>query len=180
VFVVEQGWHVELGIPVDELDAHLAFLKAVFPGARSIMFGYGKKTFITAPPETVSEYILGPVPGPAVVQVMGISVLPSEAYTAGETVELALPPHGAEALSDYIWDDLRKDDRGKALIAARGDDPASLFYASGSQYNLLHTCNTWAADALQAAGLAVSPDGVIFSGQAMNRSTVAAIAQCPR
>jgi hypothetical protein len=178
LYVVGQKWHAEIGIPVEELDDHLAFYRKIFPGARVIMFGYGKKTFFTAAPETVSEYFLGPIPGPAVIQVVGLSVTPAEAYPPENTRVLVLPPDGRRSLSAYIWNDLVKDVSGKPLLVAHSADPAGLFYAAQSEYNLRHTCNTWMADALHDTGLPVSGDGVIFLGQAMARVDKVTAGQC--
>lgn len=178
IYVVEQGWHVEIGVPVNELDSNLQFLNNVFSGARVIMFGYGKKTFMTAPPQTWSEYILGPIPGPAVIHAVGLSVTPVEAYPVDSTIVLALPPGGWHGLSDYLANDLIKNTAGKAMIITRSTDPDGLYYAAASEYNLFHTCNTWAADALHAAGLSISTDNVVFSGQVMTQVYAAAHDQC--
>jgi hypothetical protein len=178
VYVVGQKWHVEIGIPVEELGKDLSFYREIFVGARVIMFGYGKKTFFTAPRETISEYFLGPFPGPAVIQVVGLTVTPVEVYSGESTTTLALPPGGSRALSAYIWNDLAKDAAGKPLVVAHSTDSNGLFYAAQSEYTLLHTCNTWIADALNGAGLPVSGDNVIFSGQVMTRVGEAAESQC--
>ena len=89
IYVVAEGWHTEIGIPVEELGEELKFYRTVFPKAHVIMFGYGKKTFFTAPPDTISEYILGPVPGPAAIQTVALRVTPLEAYP-DEYVEATL------------------------------------------------------------------------------------------
>jgi hypothetical protein len=178
VSVVELGWHVEVALPADELGPELGFLRGVFPGARSLMFGYGKKTFFTAPPDDIGEYFLGPIPGPAVVHVMGLNVTAAAAYPVG-TIVLALPPGGAKALSRFIAAELTKDVSGKPVVVAHTTDPAGLFYAAASEYHLFHTCNTWVADALHAAGLPISGDGVVFSGQAVSRAEDKAASQCP-
>jgi hypothetical protein len=178
VYVVGQSWHAQIGIPVEELGEDLSFYRDIFQGARVIMFGYGKKTFFTAPPETASEYILGPLPGPAVIQAVGLNVPPMEAYSPENTITLLLPPGGSRSLSAYIWNDLAKDASGKPRIVSHSTDPAGLFYAAQSRYNLLHTCNTWIADALHAAGLPISGDGVVFLGQVMTRVDEAAEDQC--
>ncbi|MGB9154654.1 MAG: DUF2459 domain-containing protein [Alphaproteobacteria bacterium] len=178
VYVVARDWHAEIGIPVEELDENMAFYRDVFPGARVIMFGYGKKTFFTAPPQTVSEYFLGPIPGPAVMQAVALNVMPTEAYPPEDTITLLLPPGGSRALSEYLWNDLAKDAAGKPQITAPSTNPDGLFYASQSAYNLSHTCNTWAADALHAAGLPISGDGVVFSSQVMTQTAAAAEDQC--
>jgi hypothetical protein len=175
-YVVSQSWHVDIGLPADRLEGPLAIYREIFPGAKVVMFGYGKRTFMTAPPDTISEYLIGPLPGPAVIFITGLKVLPADAYSGAGTIELALPPDGARKISDFIWDDLSKDTAGKPRLVAKGD--VGLFYAANSGYNLLHTCNTWAVDALAAAGLPVSSSGVVFSGQAMGRAGNAAAGQC--
>lgn len=178
IYVVGLGWHAEIGIPVADLDGPLAFYRHVFPGARVVMFGYGKKTFITAPARSLAEYILGPFPGPAVIQVTGLSVTPVQAYPPGSTITLALPAGGRAALSAAIWNDLVKDQNGAPRVVSLGHDPVSVFYMAGSSYNLMHTCNTWTADMLHATGLGISGDGVVFSDQVMSRIAQAAAAQC--
>jgi hypothetical protein len=178
VYVVEQGWHVEIGLPVEELDEDLAFFHAVFPGARVIMFGYGKQTFITAPPDTLSEYFLGPFPGPAVIQTVGLKVTPLEAYPPENTITLILPAGGRRALSAYIRKDLTQNMSRAPMVVTQSTDPNGLFYASESEYSLTHTCNTWIADALHAAGFPISGNGVIFSYQVMARVETVAETQC--
>jgi hypothetical protein len=178
VYVTGQKWHTEIGIPVEELGSDLRFYRDIFPGARVIMFGYGKKTFFIAPAGTLSEYLLGPVPGPAAIQVVALKVTPAEAYPPENTITLILPPGGSRALSAYIWNDLAKNNLGKPLIVAHSTNPSGLFYAAQSEYNLFHTCNTWAIDALHEAGLPLSGEGVVFLDQAMTRVHEAAESQC--
>lgn len=178
VYVVEQGWHVELGLPAEELKGPLAIYRETFPGARAVMFGYGKRTFMTAAPDDIREYLLGPVPGPAVIEAVGLTVLPPAAYPGAETVALRLPPDGARALSDFIWQDLDKDRAGRPRLVGPGSFPGSLFYVARSGYSMMHTCNRWAVDALVAAGEPVAGDGVVFSGQAMARVEAALAGQC--
>lgn len=173
VYVVSRGWHVEVGLPTAELSGPLTFYRTVFPQARTLMFGYGKRTFFTAKVETPSDYLLGPLPGDAVIQVTGLLVPPQGAYPGTDVLELTLRPGGAQALSDFIWGQLGKDHAGEPRLVAPGNFPGSIFYAARSEYTLAHTCNTWVVQALQAAGLPVSPAGVVFSGQVMARAAAA-------
>ena len=178
VYVVEHGWHAEIGIPVEALDRSLGFVHDRFPGAKYVMFGYGKRTFWTAPPHSISEYVLGPFPGPGLIQMVGLNTTPLEAYDSGDTVQLELPPGGAHLLSAYIDQDLVKNDRGEPVIVATSTSPAGLFYAVKSEYNIMHTCNTWTADALRSAGWSISSGTVVFSGQVMSRVDDLAESQC--
>ncbi|HTH99157.1 MAG TPA: DUF2459 domain-containing protein [Stellaceae bacterium] len=177
VYVAVDSWHADIGLPSDELTGPLAYFRQVYPNARAIMFGYGKRTFITAPTDSLSEYLLGPVPGPAAIQLLGLSTLPDAAYLPGETVALHLTKEGEAKLEDFIWQDLAKDASGKPkqIDSSR---VGILFYAANSRYTLLHTCNSWAVDALAASGLPLDSHGVIFSGQAMARAQAARARQC--
>ena len=50
-----------------------------------------------------------------------------------------------------------------------GPYEGSLYLAARPRYSALHTCNTWAAETLQAAGLPVRSRGVVFAGQLWRR-----------
>ena len=178
IYVVSRAWHTEIGLPASALTGPLALYRTIFPQARVVMFGFGKKTFITAPAESLSEYLLGPVPGPAAIQVTALTISPAEAYPPGSTITLFLPPGGREAVSDFLWNELGKDRAGAPRLLSVGSNPASLFYAARGGYGLWRTCNTWVADALHEAKLPISGRGVVLSGQVMGRSADAAARQC--
>jgi hypothetical protein len=182
VYVVDRGWHTEIGIPADRLAGRLASFRARFAGARVVMFGYGKRTFMTARADRASEYVLGPFPGPAVIEVFALSVLPPAAFGTDATAVVALPRGGDAALSARVWDDLAKDRAGAPLLVGPGRFAGSYFYAARSGYSLGHTCNRWVADALHDAGARIEPRGVVFAGQVMGRlgrqARAAAAARC--
>ena len=170
-----RGWHADIAVPAGELSGGLAVFRGIFPGARTIVFGYGKRTFMTARADRLSEYLLGPFPGPAVIEVFALSTTAEQAYGTAGLVTLALPAGGAAALSAFIWDDLDRDRQDHLRLVGPGLFAGSLFYAARSGYALSHTCNTWAAQALHAAGLPVAAEGVVFSGQVMERAESAAL-----
>lgn len=177
VYVVEKGWHTAIVIPVRELHPQMKNYAKNFPGATYMMYGYGKKTFVTAPPKSISEYILGPVPGPAVVHVVGLNVAADKAYP-DVTVKLSVSPESVKALSKFIWEDMEKTADGKPRVIAPSTDPAGIFIAAKSGYSLSHTCNKWTATALETSGLPVSSENVIFSGQVMRQVDEVAKTQC--
>lgn len=164
VALVTHGWHTDIAVPADEVTGPLARFRAMFPGARMLVFGYGKRTFMIAPAHTLGEWIVGPFPGPAAIEVSAISTDAATAYGAAHVETLALPPGGAARLSAYLWQALAKDATGSPAYIAQGNWPGSLFYEANSEYGVLHTCNSWSAQALAAGGLPVSPQGVVFSG----------------
>ena len=173
VYVRSHGWHVDIGLSAGSVTGPLAVFRDIFPGARALMFGYGKRTFFTARADTFSEYLLGPVPGPAVIQVTGVGSNLVDAYPPGDLLVMRLPQGGATALSDFLWHDIVLDAVGQPRLVGPAGFPGSQFYDAVTGYSLAHTCNTWAANALQAAGLPVQGDGVMFSGQVVARVTEA-------
>lgn len=161
-WLVDQGWHTEIGLPARQIRGPLSVFRSFFPGAKVLMFGFGKRTFITARVESFSELLLGPVPGPGTIQVIGLRVDPSEAYRPGQVIRLSLLPSQEDRLSAFVWDQIGKTKGGQPRLISPGLFPGSLFYASSSGYSLAYTCNTWSAAALRAAGLRINPAGVIL------------------
>ena len=159
---MDQGWHTEIGLPAAEITGPLTVFRDVFPGATTLMFGFGKRTFITAKVETPSELLMGPIPGPGAIQVIGLRVEPSLSFTRSRVIRLALLPGGAARLSGFIWDAIGKTHDGQARLISQGLFPGSLFYAASRGYDLAYTCNSWSAQALQAAGVPIDPDGITF------------------
>src|SRR4051812_36465785 len=47
-WVVDQGWHTEIALRAEDLTGPLAGLRAPFPGAETLVFGFGKRSFMLA------------------------------------------------------------------------------------------------------------------------------------
>ncbi len=168
VYVVSHGWHTDLGLPEGELRGGLTRFRTTFPGVRTLMVGFGRRSFMMAPVKTFGDLLAGPLPGSGAVQVAAISAAPDVAYRDGTVATVRLPPGGAERLSAFVWRSIGLDRSGTPERLGAGF-PGSVFYASPLGYSGLHTCNTWTAQALHAAGVDVSADGVVLAGQLMGR-----------
>ncbi len=169
IWVVDHGWHTDIGVPADAITGKLAVYRDIFPGARVLMFGFGKRTFMTAKVDNLSELLLGPVPGPGAVEVIGLRMPPAEAYEQPVTT-LPVPPGGMASLSDFLWQMLSKTKDGAPRLISAGHFPGSLFYASTHGYSLFYTCNTWAAQAVHAAQVPVSAGGVLLPGGVLRQT----------
>ena len=164
VSLVTHGWHTDIALPAAEASGPLARFRTVFPGAQTLVFGYGKRTFMIAPAHTLGEWIIGPFPGPAAIEVSAVDTDAATAYGASHVQTLPLPAGGAARLSGFLWAALAKTPSGAPVFVASGNWPGSLFYAASQGYALTHTCNRWTAEALAAGGLPVNPQGIVFSG----------------
>ena len=163
VWVIDRGWHTEIALPAEEIAGPLATFRDVFPGARVVVFGFGKRTWITARVESPSELLMGPFPGPGAIQAVGLRVAPDAAWRTGSVTRLTLRPGRAADLSAFIWNAIGKTPSGGPRLIAPGLSPGSLFYAASHAYGPDYTCNNWTAEALRDAGLAVVSQGVVFA-----------------
>ena len=177
VYLVKHGWHTDIAIPADELRGNMTVFQRIFPGVKILVIGFGKRTFMTAPVHNAGDLVIGPFPGDGVMLVTGLSAAPDLAYKDGVTATLNLPPGGAERLSDFIWKSL-KTDAGAPVELRPGFYLGSIFYVTNTRYAGTRTCNTWTADALQAAGLNIDPAGDIFSWQTLSRAEPLASSVC--
>ena len=146
-WITDYGWHTEIAIPAAQATGNLAALRAPAPWARTLSFGFGKRSFFILDDPGLLDLLEGAVPGPAALRMTALQT----AAHAGQTIELALTPAQADALSDRIW----------RTVAAPGlpfrTDPAHAytFYDASRDYSLAYTCNAWTADTLAQSGLPI-------------------------
>lgn len=155
-WVVDQGWHTEIALAAAALPEPLARLRTAFPGAETLAFGFGKRSYVLAEAGQMAELLRGPLPGPGVIQVKGLRAAPPLVWP-GRVLALQLDRAGLAALATFLWESIAPEEAGLAL-------QGSLFLAARQTYTLGFTCNTWTAAALQRAGLPVRPEGVVLAG----------------
>ena len=169
IYVISGGWHTEVGLPVEALGGPLRALKQDFPSARYLVFGWGARDYYMAQNFGLGDFLRATVTGPAVMLVIPLEIPPVAFFGASNVYALPAPPNGVQRLSQFLWDYLVSEENGTPRRIGTGPYPQSAFYASTGTYNLGHTCNTWTAEALRAAGLPVNATGVVFSGQVLDQ-----------
>jgi uncharacterized protein (TIGR02117 family) len=169
IYVIAGGWHTELGLPVGAITGALAALKPDFPGARHLVFGWGAHDYYMSQSPSIGELLRAAASGPAVMLVIPLETSPEAFFGAANVFALPAPPEGTQRLSQFLWDYLAVDQRGAPRRAGEGPYPRSVFFATAGTYNLGHTCNTWTAEALHAAGLPVNAAGVVFASQVLDQ-----------
>jgi uncharacterized protein (TIGR02117 family) len=169
IYVISGGWHTEVGLPVEALGGSLRALKRDFPSARYLIFGWGARDYYMAQDFGLGDLLRAAVPGPAVMLVIPLEISPEAFFGASNVFLLHAPPNGTQRLSQFLWEYLVIEENGTPVRIGTGPYPQSVFYASTGTYNLGHTCNTWTAEALRAAGLPVNAAGVVFTGQVLDQ-----------
>ena len=169
IYVIDGGWHTELALPMPAISGRLAALKHGFAKARYLVFGWGARDFYMARDPGLGDLLRAAVPGPAVLLVIPLQVSPEAFAGAANVFAVPVARRGAERLSQFLWGYLAKGAEGTPRRIGAGPYPGSVFYASTGTFDLAHTCNTWTAEALRAAGLPVISVGVIAADQLLDQ-----------
>jgi hypothetical protein len=161
VYLARRRWHVDVGFASADLQPALAPVRAGFVGAKYLFFGFGDRHYLLAGSRKTPSMLRAVWPGPAVLLVTAVND-PEAAFGASQVIELALRPDQARAVQAFI----RASLSGAQLTAlAPGPYEDSAYYAAEPRYSLLHTCNTWVAEALRAGDQPIHAKGVILAGQ---------------
>ena len=169
IYAVSGGWHTEIGLSLEALSGRLAALKTDFPSARWLVFGWGAHDYYMAQDPSIGDLLRAAASGPAVMLVIPLQISPEAFFGAANVFALPAPRDGMQRLSEFLWGHLATDDGGPPRRVGAGPYRQSVFFASTGTYNLGHTCNTWTAEALRAAGLPVNTAGVVFAGQVLDQ-----------
>ena len=166
VFVVYDAWHAALVLPKAELPAAAFPETADFPGARYVEFSWGDQDYFPDPDSGVLMAFKAAFwSSGSVVHLVGFDDEVGRFYPNAEVVELRLSQAAHDRLSAFLADSFKRSGRENRAPTRPGLYAYSRFYPSSQKFSLLNTCNTWAARALDAAGLPVIPSGVITAGQ---------------
>lgn len=162
VYVARRKWHVDVGFAAADLDPSLAPVKAEFTTAKYLFFGFGDRHYLLTRNRN-APLLLGALwPGPALLLVTTIESQPAQAFGNSQVIRIELSTNQAHAMQAFI----RTSMAGSALTpVAPGPYEGSDYYLAAQRYSALHTCNTWAAEALRAGGQPIRSKGVVFAGQ---------------
>jgi hypothetical protein len=126
-------------------------------------------------------------PGPGLMLITGLIADPTQAFGADQVIELRVSATQAHALEAFIARTMggsgspvagdRPVDSTAVTPYATGPYEGSLYFTAIARYSAFHTCNSWAAETLQAGGLPVRSAGVLFAGQLWSQVRKVAAAQ---
>jgi hypothetical protein len=162
IYVARRGWHIDIGFATADLDAPLDAVVSEFAPARSLFFGFGDRRYLESRDQGHrGSALVGALwPGRGLILATSLDSTPQAAFGATHVIAIELTPRQAHAAQAYIARSMA--DR-RSL--AEGPYEGSRYFAATPRYSALHTCNTWAAQALAAAGLPIRSAGVVFAWQ---------------
>jgi Protein of unknown function (DUF2459) len=164
LYVARRGWHIDIGVAAADLSPPLAQAAADLPGARFVFFGFADKHYLLAKSHSGPVLLSALFPGAGILLTTGLTNSPAEAFGTTHVITLAVPQDQMRALQAFIWRSLRTQD-DLLKVYREGPYQSSVYYLAAPKYSAFHTCNTWGAEALRAAGFRVHTAGVVFAWQ---------------
>jgi len=165
IYLVERGWHTDIGLPATQPGDALGELRTTFPGVHTLVIGFGQRAYLLHREHDLADMLAALAPGPGAMLVTALRDTPQTAFPVDDVVVLQVSARGLARLTDFIAESFERPPDGALHAIADGPYPGSLFYASTSTYSAGYTCNTWTAEALQTAGLPVHVAGVVFADE---------------
>jgi uncharacterized protein (TIGR02117 family) len=166
VYVVERGFHTDIGLRSADLTGPIAQFATIFPTAQTVLFGFGDRLFVTTRRKWLGDWLLALVPGHGAMLVTGLLTTPDVAFGQGNVARIKVTSAQLARIEAYVSFSFDLAG-GMPVWIGKGPYYGSLFYASPRTYDLLDTCNTWTAAALRSGGLNEGVAFTLLSGQAM-------------
>ena len=164
IYVARRGWHIDIGMAAADLSASLNQAGAPLPGSKYIFFGFADKHYLLAANHHAPVLLSALWPGASILLTTGLANSPDAAFGSPHVIRLQVAKDQMRDLQAFIWRSLRTQD-GVLKVYRAGPYEESVYFLATQKYSALHTCNTWGAEALRAAGFHVHTAGVIFAGQ---------------
>jgi hypothetical protein len=164
IFVARRGWHIDIGFRTLDIQAPLASLSSQLVRSQYVFFGFGDRHYLVAKNKNFPGLLAALWPGAGVVLVTMLAAAPDAAFGNEHVIRLTVSSDEAQAAQTFVWDSLLKEN-GVPVFYRNGPYEGSLFFGAAPEYSAVHTCNTWAAEVLRAAGLPIRSRGVVFAWQ---------------
>lgn len=167
IWVSSNGWHTGIIVPMADISANMLPQKSTFTGEAYLEMGWGDAGFYQAEEITTSlaaRALL--VPSASAVHLVGFAPPPAHYFASSDVLRLSISVEGFTRLLHFMQASIAPRP-SNAIYREKGLYGNSRFYEGAGEYSALHTCNHWAADALRAAGIPLTPWYAATSGTLM-------------
>jgi uncharacterized protein (TIGR02117 family) len=165
VAIAIHGWHS--GIVVKTSDISVDRLPEIndFASAEFLEIGWGDWEYYQASdPGLWLALKAARWPGDSVLHVVGFTGAVEKVFPGSEIYGITLSDDEFQRLIKFISDTFARSDEPGLSGVRPGLYGTSRFYPAKGRFHLFRNCNTWVAEALQAAGLSMSPGHVVTAG----------------
>jgi uncharacterized protein (TIGR02117 family) len=179
VFIVHDTWHAAIVLRTSDISAiSIDALPELgdFPDVQFIEFSWGDQDYFPDPNSGVWAALRAAFwSGGSVLHLVGFNEAIAQFYPGAKLTELRLDANGYRRMIDFISQTFARPAAKIRAPASSGLFAYSRFYPARTHFSVLRTCNSWVAEALEAAGLPLSPRWVITASnlasqlEALNR-----------
>ena len=170
VFVVHDAWHAAIVIKKADIPAAVLPELKDFPSAEYVEFSWGDRDYFPAPEASLGLALKAAFwSSGSILHVVGFQNTIKNVYPGAEIIEIPVTEEAFHRLSKFIADTFSRAHPSTAADSRPGLFPNGRFYPAEGKFSLLRTCNTWVAEALSTAGLAITPGYVITAGSLGNQ-----------
>ncbi len=168
VWVIGHGWHVGLAVRVADVRAEAWPEASRLAAFEYVEVGWGDSAFYRAERETVSLALKAAVSSDSsVLHIAAFNRPVEDFFAASEIVVVGLTRAGFDDLCRFIASAYVRDADGRAQRVGDGLYGAGGFYAARERYHVFNNSNQWAARALRAGGVPMTPALALFGGTVM-------------
>jgi uncharacterized protein (TIGR02117 family) len=165
IFVVHDKWHSAVVVRTVDLSADILPELNDFPDADYLEFSWGDRDYFPHPTPGLGLTLKAAFwSSGSILHVVGFRGGPADAYPNAEIITIALPTDGFSRFMRFVSETFSRSHPGGAGEALPGLSPNARFYLAQGKFSIFRTCNTWVAEALQAADLPITPAWVITAG----------------
>ena len=171
IHLVNTGWHVGIIVPIDTVLKRNLPEALNFADKKYLEIGWGDKAFYqTSNPSfgVALDALLKSTS--SVIHLYGFNPSIHATFKNAEIIELHIEEYNYIKLLYFIHKSLMRNADGSARLEGPGlnGKESSFFYAANGQFHLFNTCNTWVANAIQAAGMELDSYSIITSDSLMD------------
>ncbi|KAF0152771.1 MAG: putative outer membrane lipoprotein [Ignavibacteria bacterium] len=158
VYCVKENWHTGLMFEVSEFTIEQLPLLKLYADYQYVDIGWGDEDFYQA--EDFNLYYAAKailIPTPTVIRIDGYRFPMEEVIKWREfAILFRLPRDSFIKFITFIKNSLKYDDTGNYIISKKVEGQPIIFFKSKDKYHMFRTCNTWAAQAIKAAGFKIN------------------------
>ena len=164
--MVNIGWHVGIIVPVDNVLKRNLPETFDFSDRKYIEIGWGDKTFYqTSNPSFSMAFDALLKSTSSVIHLYGFDQTIRTTFKDAEIIELDIEEDNYIKLLYFIHKSFTLNADGSAQLKGPGlyGKENSFFYAANGKFHMFNTCNTWVANAIQAAGIGINSNSIMTS-----------------
>lgn len=171
IYVVEQGWHVGVALRRTDLPAGWVPERVDFPEADYLELGWGDRAFYQADDPGLGLLLAAALwPTASVLHVVGVEGALGDHFDSAEILRIEVTHREFSDFAAFLHHSFAREDAANTPALGPGHVADSFFYPATGTFHVFNNCNTWAALALEAAGVPMGRPLPFTAGQLMTRA----------